>query len=218
MPPVHYTDDDYTQMKTDQRFKQLAEFRDDFGTFTSFVNDPANTNHKKFGPYAMAQVRAFSPEVEKEVGPAANPGLFSIFLEQGLSQNFVAASKSGGGLLVWSCWRSEEERRKNDVDGAGCLRTLGALAIGTRTGVGLSLPGQEDKAFMWKAPSVHPLQVLENAYQRIVQKAGRRGRQTRSRPKPTRSPATSSWTRDGPSLSNTSRSIGSTGITCRRSR
>ncbi len=25
---------------------------------------------------------------------------------------------------------------------------------------------------MWKASSVHPLQVLENAYQRIVRKAG----------------------------------------------
>jgi hypothetical protein len=59
------------------------------------------------------------------------------------------------------------------LDGAACLRKLGNLATGSRPNTRLRLLEQQDKAFMWKASSVHPLQVLENAYQRVVHRAGR---------------------------------------------
>jgi hypothetical protein len=75
---------------------------------------------------------------------------------------------------VWSCWQSEEARRANEpeLDAEGCLNRLADLALGDRKGVSLRFQEQEDSSFMWKASSVHPLQVLENAYQRIVRKAG----------------------------------------------
>lgn len=57
-------------------------------------------------------------------------------------------------------------------DGEACLAALAQLAVGARRDVRLQFTEQEDKAFMWKAPSFHPLQVLENAYQRVVRKAG----------------------------------------------
>ena len=57
-------------------------------------------------------------------------------------------------------------------DGEACLAALAQLALGARRDVRLQFTEQEDKAFMWKAPSFHPLQVLENAYQRVVRKAG----------------------------------------------
>src|SRR6185312_5247798 len=66
-------------------------------------------------------------------------------------------------------WDKQEQHR---TDGTACFRKLGVLAVGARPDVSLRLPEQEDKAFMWKAPSVHPLQVLENNYQRIVRLAG----------------------------------------------
>ena len=59
------------------------------------------------------------------------------------------------------------------MDGAACLKELAVLALGGRKDVDLQFSEQKNKAFMWKAPSVHPMQVLENAYQRIVRKAGR---------------------------------------------
>jgi hypothetical protein len=68
-------------------------------------------------------------------------------------------------------WDKQEQHR---TDGTACFRKLGVLAVGARPDVSLRLPEQEDKAFMWKAPSVHPLQVLENNYQRIVRLAGER--------------------------------------------
>lgn len=66
-------------------------------------------------------------------------------------------------------WREEEQRIN---DGATCLRKMAVLALGARPDISLRFPEQEDKAFMWKAPTVHPLQVLENSYQRIVRSAG----------------------------------------------
>jgi len=59
-----------------------------------------------------------------------------------------------------------------NVGGANCLKKLGELAVGKRMGVSLPLAEQEDRTFMWKASTVHPLQVRENTYQRIVRHAG----------------------------------------------
>ena len=85
----------------------------------------------------------------------------------------MALSKTGDNFtLAWTVWRSEEARREHEIDGAACLRKLAVLALGVRKDVALKISEQEDKAFMWKASSVHPLQVLENACQRIVHKAG----------------------------------------------
>jgi len=177
MPAKRYPMFEFNQRRQKEHWSRIDQFNGDFQAFSNFVKDATNADHRQFGPYAMAQVTEFYPEVEREVGPGpARPGGYTIFLDQGESQNFVSLSKrSDEFYLVWSCWKSEQEQREHDVelDGLGCLRKLGVLAVGKRPGVSLKLPEQEDKAFMWKAPSVHPLQVLENAYQRVVHKAGK---------------------------------------------
>lgn len=176
MPPKRYPTFEFNQKRLAERWTRVDQLND-FPAFTNLVNDAANAVHKRFGPYVMAQIKTFYPEVEKEVGPgAAKPGPFAIFLDEDTSQKFVSLSKrTDDFVLVWSCWNSEQDRPAPDIplDGPGCLTRLGVLAAATHPGIRLPLPEQADRAFMWKAPSFHPLQVLENAYQRVVRKAGR---------------------------------------------
>src|SRR5687767_901211 len=58
-----------------------------------------------------------------------------------------------------------------------CLVALGVRA-GEREAVPVAMRVQSDSAFVWKAAAIHPLQSMENAYQRIVRRfvddAGRR--------------------------------------------
>jgi hypothetical protein len=171
MPSRRSLTSDFNQRRLREGWTRVAELKD-FAAFSNFVNYEGNASHKRFGTSAMAQVKKFYPEVE---GEAAKPGLFTIFLDEGATQNFVSLSRTADDVVVvWTCQKSTGDQGAPGaaLDGVGCLTRLGVLAVGKKTGVGLPLPEQEDKAFMWKAPSFHPLQVLENAYQRVVRKAG----------------------------------------------
>src|SRR4030095_12162234 len=166
----------FNERRTREGWTRGGEYGD-FQGFSNFVKYAGNTNHERFGAFAMAQVKKFYPEVEREAGPGApRQGPIAIFLDEGASENFVSLAREADGfVLTWSCRRAPQDQGEPVVpalDGAGCLTKLGLLALGARPNVRLPLPEQEDKAFMWKAPSFHPLQVLENAYQRVVRKAG----------------------------------------------
>jgi hypothetical protein len=50
-----------------------------------------------------------------------------------------------------------------------CLMALG-ISASQREVVPVRMPVQRDSAFVWKAAAIHPLQPLENAYQRIVRR------------------------------------------------
>src|SRR5262245_7425962 len=90
---------DFNERRPKDGWTRVAEFND-FQAFSNFVNYSGNANHKRFGPYAMTQVKKFYPEVAKEAGLA---GKFAIFLDEGASQKFVSLSKTADGLvLVWS--------------------------------------------------------------------------------------------------------------------
>jgi len=103
-PRRSLTVSDFNARRLKDGWTRVAEFNN-FQAFSNFVNYSGNANHKRFGPYAMAQVKKFYPEVAKEAGP----GPFVIFLDEGASQKFVSLSKTAEDLvLVWSCWKSEE--------------------------------------------------------------------------------------------------------------
>lgn len=175
MPSISYSNFEFNQRRQKERWARIDQFNGDVYAFSSFVADANNSSHQRFGAYAMSQVKAFRPEVENQIGNSRGPGAFTIYLDQADSQFFVSLSKRFDDVThVWSCWQSEEDRRAHEpaLDGAACLRKLAVLALGDRQGVTLRFAEQEDNSFMWKASSVHPLQVLENAYQRIVRKAG----------------------------------------------
>jgi len=59
------------------------------------------------------------------------------------------------------------------ADPLSCFQRMAALAQGDRTDCKLRLVTQEDRAFMWKAPLLHPMQARENVFQRVVHAAGR---------------------------------------------
>jgi hypothetical protein len=173
MPAIKFTNFDFNQLRMAEKCARVAQFNTDWNAFVAFVDDPANSSHQRFGAFAMAEVKRIRPEVEQEVQNRSGSAPFLIFLDQGETRCFVAVSKPPEDVVyVWPCWRSEEARRNRQLDGPACLRKLATLALGAREGVDLKFSEQENKAFMWKASAVHPLQVLENAYQRIVHKAG----------------------------------------------
>jgi len=171
MPPKHYGQFDFNLRRQQEHWNRIAQLSD-LPEFSRFVDDDANPQHRLFGAYAMKKVKEFYAEVNKEVAPkAAKPGSFTIFLDQGAKMNFVSLSRlQENDVLVWSCFKSEQDERDNTVvlDGVGCLKKLATVATGARTDFRLQMLDQTDNAFMWKAPSVHPLQTLENAYQRVV--------------------------------------------------
>jgi hypothetical protein len=165
---------DFNQRRAKEGWTRLVEYSD-FQQFTNFVNYTGNTYHQKFGPYAMDQVKKFYPEVEREAGPEApKRGPISISLDEDASRNFVSVSKISEDIVfTWTVRKAGDDQGTSpDLDGAACLVKLGVLAAGARPNLRLLYQEQEDRAFMWKAPSFHPLQVLENVYQRVVRKAG----------------------------------------------
>ena len=172
MSAVSYANFDFEQMRQRQRWSRVTQFNGELAGLAAFVNGPAGGASPGIGQgisaYAMAQMRAKYPEVEAAAGAGGQrPGAFMIFVDSGENRVFVSlAARASDSTLVWSCWNSE------DVEPASCLRKMAVLAKGKRSGFELEYAEAQDRAFMWKASSVHPLQVLENSYQRIVHQAG----------------------------------------------
>jgi hypothetical protein len=165
MASTKYSNVDFAGLRDKEGW--IPVFEGDFDGFSAKVN--------QLGSYVSAQAQAIYPDFKKSIG-STGTYIIGFYLDQKKSRYVVSlAKKLDDFTLVWSCWQSEEARREHeiDLDGAACLKKLADLAVGERAGVALKFSEQEDKAFMWKASSVHPLQVLENAYQRIVRKAGK---------------------------------------------
>jgi hypothetical protein len=104
MAPRRLLTSDFNARRLKDGWTRVADLND-FQAFANFVNYPGNASHKRFGPYAMAQVKKFYPEVEEEAGKGASrPGQFAIFLDEGASQKFVSLSGTEDDVvLVWSC-------------------------------------------------------------------------------------------------------------------
>jgi len=170
MPPVSYANFDFNRMRQEQRWSPIEQFNGDLAGFAAFVGQPHPSAGTSPGitPYAMAAMKASYPEVEAAAGAGGlRPGQFMIQVHAAANRTFVSLARSSQPVtLVWTCWSSAE------VEPAACFRRMAVIARGKRTGVEVLYPGAEDQAFMWKASSVHPLQVRENAYQRIVHHAG----------------------------------------------
>lgn len=152
-----------------------------FGAERSFVSAPSKTQEMDF-IYAPNGNNA--PDIRTPWRPAADvkyhymrPSPFTQWTARIMDAGSLANVSSIKVRLKGFYHSAERAPERADwnsinVDGASCLKKLGELAVGKRLGVSLPLPEQKDKSFMWKAPSVHPLQVRENTYQRIVRHAG----------------------------------------------
>lgn len=170
MPPKIYSLSDFGALK--QKLERVTEFSNDADRFEKSVNEAESELSKALGAYSMSEVKKVYPEVANQIKSwGANRGFFTIGVFQDASRCFVSLERQMDDVMVWSGWRSEQARLDQQLDGPACLKKMALLARARHQTVGLVFPTQEDKAFMWKAPMVHPLQVLENSYQRIVQKA-----------------------------------------------
>ncbi|TIL59662.1 MAG: hypothetical protein E5Y79_13050 [Mesorhizobium sp.] len=158
--------DFYKQSQKESWFFVTDGFFDAFKKY--IIQHSADLN-----PYVTSHMQAIYPQIQEQIGNGApEDSTIRLYLDPKNSRYIVALSKrSDDFTLAWTVWKSEEALREHEIDGAACLRKLAVLALGDRKDVVLKFSEQEDKAFMWKASSVHPLQVLENAYQRIVHKA-----------------------------------------------
>jgi hypothetical protein len=171
MSPIRYPNQEFNQLRTTEQWSLIQQFDGDLRLFASYLA-------QRFGshPNAATQLNEIVNEIRDITNQAGSTGpkngVFAICLYQAKGRNFISMSRTSDDFtLVWSFSQSEEPD-PDDLDGVACLRKLAALALGDRADVGLRFSEQKDKAFMWKASSVHPLQVLENAFQRIVHKAG----------------------------------------------
>ncbi len=172
-----YSTIDFNKRKQSEQWSRVAQFIN-LDAFLTFVKNPPDTELQQIGSSAMRGIFAIAPEVSAQLGNGPRtPGSFQIYVDANQQNAFVSLAKLADNKVdVWSCARSAQPDNGNQpaLDGAACLKKLAALALGARSDVSLKYEAQADKSFMWKAPSVHPMQVLENAYQRFVQDAARK--------------------------------------------
>jgi hypothetical protein len=169
MAPTKYSNADFVDLVRDEHWSPV--FVGDLDTLFNGMNQ----RKADIGPYVASQVESIYPRIKEKIGPA-DAGLYWIgfYFDGNNSRYILSLSKRADDFtLAWSVWQSEEARQEHEIDGAACLKKLAVLALGGRKDVDLQFSEQQNKAFMWKASSVHPMQVLENAYQRMVRKAGR---------------------------------------------
>jgi hypothetical protein len=100
MPPISSPTFQFNERKQKEHWIRIAQFNGDLEAFLSFVADSSNSEHQRFGSYAMVQVKEFRPEVEREVGPFRGPGAFLIFLDQADNQFFVSLSKRSEAIRL----------------------------------------------------------------------------------------------------------------------
>ena len=169
MAPIRYANSEFDRQR--QSWIRMAEFDGDLDGFSTYLN--------QLGEFAAGEIKKTLPEIRNSLGATSQkPGAFKVGIYQGRDLNFISLAKAADPFtLVWSCWQTQKARDEYEgalADGKACLEKLAALARGGHQDVGLNFPEQEDRAFMWKAPAVHPLQVLENAFQRIVHREERK--------------------------------------------
>lgn len=162
-----YTRIQFTERKNREQWRLTGGPFTNVAAFSRYVTDPGNA--QRLGTKASREIESLLPEIRKLTEPpGTRPPTCSIEMDEIAATFFVALTIGFEDLVrVW-----EYERKElHPTDGASCLRMLAPLALGTQKNVDLRFSDQEDKAFMWKAPSVHPLQALENGYQREVREA-----------------------------------------------
>ncbi|MBS0348183.1 MAG: hypothetical protein JSR69_17190 [Proteobacteria bacterium] len=171
MPVKEYNLFDFSECRQKGRWQSVHAWSDvgEFVSFASGLREP--------WPYDLTRqiadgLQRIGPDVEARLGGgrAGGSGMLTLYRQEqdGETLGFVAFVQAQR-VLLWAC---QDDGEPVEWDGKACLRKLAALAVAGKPGLTLQLSDQEDKAFMWKASLVHPLQVLENAYQRVVQRAG----------------------------------------------
>ena len=163
MQPKIYTLTDYNDRKENEQWEHLGQW-DNIKDLTIFLQRAPEQGFKNLEKISIPILNEILPAVDVIAKTVTKPFKLSFDLSKDGTHAFVGL-QSDNTVRLWSY-------PADALDGRDCLNKLGALAAGRLpTEIQLQLCKQEDTAFMWKAASVHPLQKLENAYQRIAPSA-----------------------------------------------
>jgi len=189
MTSKSYTQHAFAELRKREGWKALAQLQSADEVRDFLLND-ANAAHQAFGKFAMTEFEAIASELRARAGDDG----FAVFLDQAGDKFFASLAKPDDpSVTVWTCFRTAAAKAHGasspepdePVDGGQpappeaaliCLARLGEIAGKDHPDLRVMLGNQDDAAFMWKAPSVHPLQVMENHYQRVVLHAGAQAR------------------------------------------
>jgi hypothetical protein len=158
-----YTLTDYNKRKENEHWVEMGWWPNT-KEFTLFLQKSPNLGHENREKFQISILNQILPAVDEVAKTLPKGFKLSLNLSQDETRAFVSL-QSDSTVRLWSYPADE-------LEGRNLLNKLGALAAGQcPTEIQLHLCDQEDTAFMWKAASVHPLQKLENAYQRIAPSA-----------------------------------------------
>jgi hypothetical protein len=159
----------YTQTKFDDTRRDEGWIRSAAFTSVSQLEDYLESRRLAWlqGPQSRAQLRTIIPSAQAHANTfKVVEGVEIVGLDRLGRTGFISLHNPGARtVVVWSF----------DVDATDPQLNLERMAVIARadTGARLRLIEQEDKSHMWRAPFVHPMQVRENSFQRVVRAAGR---------------------------------------------
>jgi hypothetical protein len=165
MAPQSYTLVNFDTKRQDEAWTRVAEFGS-VAAANSYVMSPAVHWTQGKGTQAalsttMSQASAFA----RAIGDT--PDKVLVALDRKDRDGYLSLlNLTNSTVQVWTF-------QVEAADPLSCFQRMANLAQGPRTDCKLRLVAQEDRAFMWKAPLVHPMQARENVFQRVVHAAGR---------------------------------------------
>ncbi|WP_138473229.1 hypothetical protein [Poseidonocella sp. HB161398] len=160
MSPQSMTIPDFEQRRREVAWTRMAEF----GAVEGAERYARSAAWLGSGATAGAAGRALA-EARAMANALPVPGLVAFDRSLGMG-HLSLANPQGGNVHFWSFPAGLR-------DPVACFQMLARRALGTRTQCGLRLLPQEDRAHVWKAALVHPMQARETDFRRLVRDAGR---------------------------------------------
>jgi hypothetical protein len=168
MAPKSSTASVFEEMRARAAWERIGEFDAQTG-LEDFLKSPDAP--RRLGPQAFQRLSGLLAEVQAYAAPMKGEAPPPVMALDKTARDMWLSLLSRAASTVW-VWELPGVATPSRTPTA-CFERLALLAARGRDGCSLHLVEQENQAFMWKAPMIHPMQARENAYQRIVQAAGR---------------------------------------------
>ena len=167
MAPIRYANSEFDRQR--QSWIRMAEFDGDLDGFSTYLN--------QLGEFAAGEIKKTLPEIRNSLGATSQkPGAFKVGIYQGRDLNFISLAKAADPFTLRMVMLANS-KGAGRIRGCACRRegvSGKARGSGPRRPPrrGPQLPRAGRQGLHVEGALLHPLQVLENAYQRVVRKAG----------------------------------------------
>lgn len=163
MAPKSYTLDKFDALRRDQAWTRISTFPS-VAAAGAYLTSP--TTQWTVGATTQKALTSVLAQADAH-GKPIKAGQVLVGVDRKDDEGYLSLTNTGNSTV--QVWTFAVEAK----DALGCFQRMAVLAKGSRTGCSLRMMPQEDRAFMWKAPLMHPMQARENVYQRVVHAAGR---------------------------------------------